>query len=58
MVSSLSFIYWVSTLQLINLNTYLSDFKICVIVELGKIIFMKLLTTGIVLHIYMAGLIV
>ena len=52
------FRYWVSTLQLINLNIYLSDFKMCFIVELGKIMFMKLLTTGIVLHIYIAGLIV
>ena len=36
------FRYWVSTLQLINLNIYLSDFKMCFIVELGKM-FKKLL---------------
>ena len=49
------FRYWVSTLQLINLNIYLSDFKMCFIAELGKM-FKKLLTTGIVLHVYMAVL--
>lgn len=49
------FHYWVSTLQLINLNIYLSDFKMCFIAELGKM-FKKLLTTGIVLHVYMAVL--
>ena len=40
---------------MINLNIYLSDFKMCFIAELGKM-FKKLFTTGIVLHVYMAVL--